>query len=81
MFDWECCRGYLFVEFDCRGHGTPTGELAELIETVKHRTVLTDVEPLEQLAVLAHVVRADGPEEPDVVVTVELGHLVLRNIN
>ncbi len=33
--------------------------------------------PLHLLVVLAHVVGPDGTEEPDVVVGVELGHLLL----
>ena len=38
---------------------------------------LSHVEPLHLLVVLPHVVRSDGPEKPDVVVAVELGHLLL----
>ena len=37
--------------------------------------------PLKKFAVFAHVVRADGPQELDVVVAVELGHLVLQDNN
>ena len=49
--------------------------------TIEHWTILADVEPLEQLGVLAHVVRPDGAQELDVVVAVELGHLVLDTNN
>ena len=36
--------------------------------------------PLHLLVVLPHVVRPDGPEEPDVVVRVKLGHLLLGRL-
>ena len=40
-----------------------------------------DIEPLEQLGVLAHVAWPDGAQELDVVVAVELGHLLLNTNN
>ena len=80
MMEAEADSTYLFVELDGRGHRSSAGELAELVEAVKDWTVLAHIEPLEELAVLSHVVRPDGPEEPDVVVTVELGHLVLSGL-
>ena len=52
-----------------------------LLLTIKHWTVLADVEPLEKLGVLAHVIRPDGAQELDVVVAVELGHLPLNTNN
>merc|ERR1719469_621129 len=70
----------LLVQLDRAGHGTACGQLAELVESVKHRTVLAHVETLELFAVIRHVVGADGAEESDVVVTVELGHLVLSGL-
>ena len=36
--------------------------------------------PLQKFTVFAHVVRTDGPQELDVVVTVELRHLVLHKL-
>ena len=36
--------------------------------------------PLHLLVVLPHVVRPDGPQEADVVVAVELGHLLLGGL-
>ena len=73
--------GRLFVQLHRRGNRTSGRELAELVETVENGTILADVEPLHLLVVLPHVVRSDGPEEPDVVVAVELGHLLLNTNN
>uniref|UniRef100_A0A3P9MM15 Uncharacterized protein n=1 Tax=Oryzias latipes TaxID=8090 RepID=A0A3P9MM15_ORYLA len=55
---------------------TSSGELTELEQAIKHRTRRRRPTSLHLLAVLRHVVRADGPQELDVVVTVVLGHLL-----
>merc|ERR1719397_1580549 len=73
----DCNVRRLLVELDSTGDTAATGQLAELVETVEHRTILTNVKPLQQLAVLAHVVWPDRPEKPDVVITVKLRHLIL----
>uniref|UniRef100_A0A672III0 Uncharacterized protein n=1 Tax=Salarias fasciatus TaxID=181472 RepID=A0A672III0_SALFA len=68
--------------FVSRTHRASCGELAELKQTVEHRTVLSNIDysasltSLHLLAVLGHVVRPDRPQELDVVVTVVLGHLL-----
>uniref|UniRef100_A0A3B3D6L5 Uncharacterized protein n=1 Tax=Oryzias melastigma TaxID=30732 RepID=A0A3B3D6L5_ORYME len=55
-------------------HRASSGELTELKQAVKHgRSRPTS---LHLLAVLRHVVWADGPQKLDVVVTVVLGHLL-----
>ena len=76
--DGDVCR--LLVELDGRGDRPAGRQLAELVEAVEDGTVLADVEPLHLLVVLPHVVRPDGPEEPDVVVRVKLGHLLLGRL-
>ena len=76
--DGDVCR--LLVELDGRGDRPAGRQLAELVEAVEDGTVLADVEPLHLLVVLPHVVRPDRPEEPDVVVAVELGHLLLSRL-
>ena len=53
-------------------------QLAKFVQPVKDRTIFADVETLHLLVVLAHVVRSNGSEEPNVVVGVELGHLLLH---
>merc|ERR1711971_45429 len=70
----------LFVQFHCRGNRTSSRQLTELVESVEYWTILAYVEPLHLLVVLTHVVRSDGPEKPDVVVAVELGHLLLGRL-
>uniref|UniRef100_A0A3P9J304 Uncharacterized protein n=1 Tax=Oryzias latipes TaxID=8090 RepID=A0A3P9J304_ORYLA len=55
---------------------TSSGELTELEQAIKHGTRRRRPTSLHLLAVLRHVVRADGPQELDVVVTVVLGHLL-----
>lgn len=56
-------------------HGTASADPAELKETVKDGTVITDI-VLPLLAhEIVHVVRCDLLEEVDVLVGVELGHL------
>lgn len=50
--------------------------MTEFEEAVEHGTVLADVEALHLLAVVGHVVRPDGAQKLDVIVAVELGHLL-----
>lgn len=66
----------LAVEASCALHGTTSADTTEFEQAVKHRTIITDV-VLSLLAhVAVHVVWGDSPEEIDVLVCVELGHLV-----
>ena len=41
----EFSKAHLFVELDSTGHTAPTGQLAELVESVKHGAILAHVEP------------------------------------
>lgn len=58
-------------------HAASSTDTAELEQTVKDRTVVADVVLSLLLAKVVHVVWSDALQEIDVLVGVELGHLVL----
>lgn len=64
------------VELQRPTHGAAGGQLAVLPQAVEHGAVLAHVEPLHLLEVVLLVLGADAPEEVDVVVGVELRHLL-----
>uniref|UniRef100_A0A8C6I1V8 Uncharacterized protein n=1 Tax=Mus spicilegus TaxID=10103 RepID=A0A8C6I1V8_MUSSI len=52
------------------------GQLTELKQAIKYRTVLTNIESLHLLAVFRHIIWANRTQEFNVVITVVLGHLL-----
>jgi hypothetical protein len=58
-------------------HAASSADTAELEQTVKDRAVIADVVFALLFAEVVHVVGSDALEEIDVLVGVELGHLVL----
>lgn len=70
----------LLVELHSRCDRAAGWKLTELVEAIEHRTVFADVETLHLFAVLVHIVGSDRAQEADVLVRVELCHLVLRRL-
>jgi len=66
----------LFVQLYGCSHGSSGGELAKLVESVEYGAIFAHIEALHLLVVLGHVVWPNGSQEPDVLVRVELGHLI-----
>mmetsp|Transcript_8011 Transcript_8011/g.32957 ORF Transcript_8011/g.32957 Transcript_8011/m.32957 type:complete len:411 (-) Transcript_8011:6-1238(-) len=66
----------LVVQTDRTAHGAAGVDLAEVEQAVEHRAVLGAVEALELPHVLVLVVGGDEAEELDVLVAVELGHVL-----
>uniref|UniRef100_A0A8I5ZPT2 Uncharacterized protein n=1 Tax=Rattus norvegicus TaxID=10116 RepID=A0A8I5ZPT2_RAT len=66
----------LLIEFHSTCDRTTRGQLTELRQAIKYRTVLTHVESLHLLDVFRHTVWANKTQELDVVITVVLSHLL-----
>lgn len=64
------------VETGCALHGAASADTTELEQPVKDRTIITDVVLSLFAHVTVHVVWGDSSQEVDVLVCVELGHLV-----
>ena len=70
----------LLVELDGAGDRAARAYRAKLVEAVEDGTVLAHVEARHELVVLVDVVRSDVLEEADVLVAVELGHVLLGGL-
>lgn len=66
----------LTVQARCALHRATSADTAELEETIEDRTIVTNVVLCLLACVAVHVVGRDSPEEVNVLVGVELGHLV-----
>uniref|UniRef100_A0A8C2QFZ0 Predicted gene, 21834 n=1 Tax=Cricetulus griseus TaxID=10029 RepID=A0A8C2QFZ0_CRIGR len=66
----------LLIKFHSTCHRATSRQLTELKQAIKYWTVLTNVESLHLLAVLRHIVWANGMQELNVVITVVLSHLL-----
>lgn len=66
----------LTVEARCALHRATSTDTAKFKKTIEHRTVVADVVLGLLARVAVHVVGRDPPEKVNVLVGVELGHLV-----
>lgn len=65
------------VQARCAFHGSASADATKLEQTIKDRTVITDVVFALLPGEVVHVVGSDLVQEVDVFVRVELSHLVL----
>jgi len=66
------------VQTRCPLHGAPSADAAELEETIKNRTIISNVVLVLLFREAVHVVRRHFMEEVDILVSMELRHFVFR---
>ncbi len=70
----------LLVQFNCTSNRTSSRELTKLEKAVENRAVLADIETLHLFSIVVHVVGSDALQEFDIVVTMELRHIIVDSL-